>query len=116
MSTDHGASPATPQWVVVGESADVAESQGVEYLLGSDVIAVFRREGRLYAVDGICAHQGGPIAKGSLDRTCVTCPWHGWQYDISTGENLLTKRKMLRTFEVRELDGKIEIQSSSAAH
>lgn len=116
MNSNHGNSPTTEQWVVVGESADVAESQGVEYLLGSDVIAVFRREGRLYAVDGICAHQGGPIAKGSLDRKCVTCPWHGWQYDISTGENLLTKRKMLRTFGVREVHGKIEIQSLNSAH
>lgn len=109
-STHGGGGP----WHVVGKSTDVGEKQGVEFLVGADVIAVFRQEGKLYAVDGICAHQGGPIAKGALDRTCVTCPWHGWQYDIRNGENLLTKRKMLRTFGVREVNGQIEIQIPAA--
>jgi nitrite reductase/ring-hydroxylating ferredoxin subunit len=44
-----------------------------------------------------------------VDGKCVTCPWHGWQYDISTGENKLTKRKMLKTFPVRLRDGNIEV-------
>lgn len=98
------------RWEIVGKSTDVGEKQGVEFLVGSDVVAVFRQEGKLYAVDGICAHQGGPIAKGALDKTCVTCPWHGWQYNIENGENILTKRKMLRTFDVREIEGRIEIK------
>lgn len=101
-------------WIAVGKAAEVAEKQGVEFLVGTDVIAVFRQEGQLFAVDGICAHQGGPIAKGALDKKCVTCPWHGWQYNIETGENLLTKRKMLRTFEVREIDGQIEVKVGSS--
>jgi nitrite reductase/ring-hydroxylating ferredoxin subunit len=110
LNTDEPSDSSSGQWNVVGSSSEVGEKQGVEFLVGTDVIAVFRQEGKLYAVDGICAHQGGPIAKGSLDKTCVTCPWHGWQYNIGTGENLLTKRKMLRTFDIREVDGKIEIQ------
>lgn len=97
-------------WQIVGNSTDVGEKQGVELLVGTEVIAIFRQEGTLYAVDGICAHQGGPIAKGALDKNCVTCPWHGWQYNIGTGENLLTKRKMLRTFEIREIEGRIEVK------
>ncbi|MEZ6078302.1 MAG: Rieske (2Fe-2S) protein [Pirellulaceae bacterium] len=47
-----------------------------------------------------CAHQGGPIAQGRLDGQCVTCPWHGWQYDITNGKNLLTGKQMLECFEV----------------
>lgn len=102
------------RWESVGKSTDVGEKQGVEFLVGSDVVAVFRQEGKLYAVDGICAHQGGPIAKGALDKTCVTCPWHGWQYNIENGENILTKRKMLRTFDVREIEGRIEIKFAAS--
>jgi nitrite reductase (NADH) small subunit len=97
-------------WIVVIESGALQEKQAIEVLVGTEVLALFRQNGELYAIDGICAHQGGPIAKGSLDHKCITCPWHGWQYDISTGENLLTKRKMLRTFPVREVNGLIEVQ------
>lgn len=112
-SSDNSANEAG-RWVSVGKSTDVGEKQGVEFLVGSDVVAVFRQEGKLYAVDGICAHQGGPIAKGALDKTCVTCPWHGWQYNIENGENILTKRKMLRTFDVREIEGRIEIKFAAS--
>ncbi len=104
--------PSQESWVSVADSSAVGENESGEFLVGKDVVAVFRQNGELYAVDGICAHQGGPIAKGFVDQKCVTCPWHGWQYDISTGENMLTKRKMLRTFAVRERDGRIEIRSS----
>jgi nitrite reductase (NADH) small subunit len=101
-------------WQIIGKSSEVGEKQGVEFLVGTDVVAVFRQEGKLYAVDGICAHQGGPIAKGALDKTCVTCPWHGWQYNIETGENILTKHKMLRTFDLREIEGRIEIKLATS--
>ena len=96
-------------WVVVCESSALQEKRAIEVLVGTEVLALFRQNSQLHAIDGICAHQGGPIAKGSLDQKCITCPWHGWQYDISTGENLLTKRKMLRTFPIREANGVIEV-------
>lgn len=76
----------------------LAEGQGKEFLVGSRIIAIFRIADAIFAVDGICAHQGGPIAKGRLDGNCVTCPWHGWQYDVTCGQHLLTKKKMLECF------------------
>jgi len=72
-----------------------------EVLIAGRVIAIFRTPAGTYAVDGMCAHQGGPIAKGSLDGSCVTCPWHGWQYDVRTGNNILTGRQMLTTYPVQ---------------
>ena len=84
--------------------AELPEGQGKEFLIDGRVIAVFRTGEELYAVDGMCAHQGGPIAQGKLDAKCVTCPWHGWQYNIATGENLLTGKKMLDCFPI-ELRG-----------
>ncbi len=50
-------------------------------------VAVFTYKGTLYAIDNICPHEGGPLGEGSLDDTTVTCPWHGWQFDITTGQN-----------------------------
>ena len=39
-----------------------------------------------YAIAGECTHMGGPLAEGALDRTIVTCPWHGSMFDVTSGE------------------------------
>lgn len=43
-------------------------------------------DGTVYAIGGACTHEGGPLAEGELDRTTVTCPWHGAMFDASSGE------------------------------
>ncbi len=77
---------------------------GREMLVAGQVLAVFRTHSGFMAIDGMCAHQGGPLAQGQLDENCLTCPWHGWQYDIRDGKNLLTGKHMLACFatEVRD--------------
>jgi nitrite reductase/ring-hydroxylating ferredoxin subunit len=50
-------------------------------------VALFNAGGNLYAIDNTCLHRGGPLGEGEVDGTVVTCPWHGWQYDITTGAN-----------------------------
>lgn len=77
---------------------EVPVASGHEVLVAGRVAAIFRLDGEFVAVDGMCAHQGGPIAQGELNGKCITCPWHGWQYDICDGTNLLTKKKMLDCF------------------
>ena len=49
---------------------------------GRREIAVFRVEGRLYALDNHCAHLGGPLAEGLIEGGCVVCPWHEWCYRL----------------------------------
>jgi nitrite reductase (NADH) small subunit len=56
-------------------------------LVEDRLIALFNVDGRFYALDGICPHQGGPLGKGKLTGCIVTCPWHGWQFDVSTGQH-----------------------------
>ncbi|MHB8384447.1 MAG: Rieske (2Fe-2S) protein [Candidatus Binataceae bacterium] len=51
-------------------------------------IALFNAGGAFYATDNACKHRGGPLAEGDLDGTTVTCPLHGWEYDVTTGANL----------------------------
>jgi nitrite reductase (NADH) small subunit len=91
-------------WYQVGIVDDFPENAGKECVIGGLVIAIFRSGEDWRAIDGMCAHQGGPIAQGSLDQDCVTCPWHGWQYNLSEGCNLLTGTKMLDTYPI-ELRG-----------
>ncbi len=49
-------------------------------------IALFKVNGEIFALDNLCPHMGGPLAEGELDGTCLTCPWHGWTFDVKTGD------------------------------
>jgi len=44
--------------------------------------------GTLYALDNNCPHNGGPLSKGSLHETTLTCPWHAWRWDVTSGRNV----------------------------
>src|SRR5437763_370712 len=48
------------------------------------IYALFNVDGVISAIDGICPHQGGPLAEGPVEGTTLTCPWHGWQFDVRT--------------------------------
>lgn len=110
MQTDN-----TPNWTDVAGVADFDDCHSKEFVVGEHVIAVFRDGDRFFALDGLCAHQGGPIAKGELSKTdkghtCVTCPWHGWQYELETGIQTVNRQPLQRTFPVRQNQGRIEVQ------
>ncbi|MFO0014874.1 MAG: Rieske (2Fe-2S) protein [Planctomycetota bacterium] len=96
-------------WREVLNSQDVAEGQGIEVLHQGNIIAVFRHRGDLYAIDGLCMHQGGPLARGKVADGTIQCPWHGWMYALATGKNAVTGQPMLRCYPVQEIDGKIAI-------
>ena len=74
--------------VRVAEVADVpvGEARVVDAL--GKTLALFNVDGVISAIDGLCPHQGGPLADGPIEGTLVTCPWHGWQFDVRTGKTL----------------------------
>ena len=49
-------------------------------------VALANVDGQFHAIDGICIHRGGPLGDGPLEGSVVTCPWHGWQYDVTSGK------------------------------
>ncbi len=51
-------------------------------------LALFNVQGTIYCLDNTCLHRGGPLGEGTLEGEVVTCPWHMWQYNVRTGENL----------------------------
>jgi nitrite reductase/ring-hydroxylating ferredoxin subunit len=71
------------------------------------VYALFNVGGEILAIDGICPHQGGPLADGTLEGTMVTCPWHGWQFDVRTGATPLGPKIRQAVFEVKIEDGEV---------
>ncbi|HMD04442.1 MAG TPA: Rieske (2Fe-2S) protein [Candidatus Binatus sp.] len=75
-------------FIKVAKLADLPEGTGKLVEAGGKQIALFNAGGKFFAIDNACKHRGGPLAEGELDGTTITCPWHGWEYDIATGANL----------------------------
>jgi nitrite reductase/ring-hydroxylating ferredoxin subunit len=48
-------------------------------------VAVFNVGGLLFGIEARCTHVGGPLDRGPVSGTDVTCPWHGSQFDLRTG-------------------------------
>ncbi len=96
--------------------SEVPTETGKEVLVAGRVLAIFRVGEVAHAIDGMCAHQGGPVAQGQLAGNCVTCPWHGWQYDVTCGRNLLTGKVMLDSFatEIRDDSVWVELPGESS--
>jgi len=74
-------------------------------------IAVANVGGRLYAFDDTCTHKGCSLSEGDLDGTVVTCPCHGGEFDVTTGEVLGgPPPEPVRTYRVRSLDDSVEVE------
>lgn len=86
-------------------AADIPMDSGREFVAGGRIVAVFHTTKGFFAMDGMCPHAGGPLAEGMLSGCIVTCPWHGWQFDVSTGENCLNRRLVHPTFPLRINEG-----------
>jgi len=57
-----------------------------EFQVEGKAVALANVGGKYYAINNTCLHRGGPLGQGVMDGNIVTCPWHGWQYDVTTGK------------------------------
>ena len=71
----------------VADTGDLAPGQCKVVQVNGKAIALYNVDGKFYATDNTCLHRGGPLGEGDLDGNVVTCPWHGWRYDVTTGVN-----------------------------
>ncbi|HEX7145390.1 MAG TPA: Rieske 2Fe-2S domain-containing protein [Gaiellaceae bacterium] len=77
---------------------------------GDEEIALAHCNGGFYAVQPHCLHLHGPLGQGELEGCVLTCPWHGWQYDVRTGQNEFDLAIQLRTYDVQVEDGEVRVR------
>jgi nitrite reductase (NADH) small subunit len=65
---------------------EVPPGQIREFQLDGHTIAIANLGGSFYAIDNTCLHRGGPLGQGILEGQKVVCPWHGWEYDVTSGK------------------------------
>lgn len=73
-------------------------------------VAIFRLDDGYFAIDNLCLHQAGPLCEGPVQRGIVTCPWHGWSYDIRTGILVQDGKVGVSCHNVRVIDDTVQVQ------
>jgi nitrite reductase (NADH) small subunit len=73
-------------FVLAAKTSDVPAGTIREFDLEGKAVALANVDGQFYAINNVCLHRGGPLADGPREGSVVTCPWHGWQYDVRTGK------------------------------
>ena len=72
-----------------------------EFQLEGTVIALANVDGKFFAINNVCLHRGGPLGQGELGGKTVTCPWHGWQFDVRSGKTPLGPKIKQPVYEVK---------------
>ena len=89
------------RFVKLATLEELPAGAAIEVEFEGRIYALYHIDGVIWAIDGICPHQGGPLADGLIEGTMVTCPWHGWQFDITTGKTPLGPKIKQPVFEVK---------------
>lgn len=116
--------------VVVGDVEDIGEGERILVQVRGREIAVFNVDGEIHAFANWCPHQNGPACEGNVtgtreasfdretlevettwkrDGEILACPWHGWQFDLLTGDCLSRADAVLPKYPVRLEEGRIMV-------
>ena len=86
--------------VKVAEVNDLKPGECKIVIAGDRELTLCNVGGTFHAIDNTCPHRGGPLGEGVLESTVITCPWHGWRFDVTTGQSPVLPTAKVETFEV----------------
>jgi nitrite reductase/ring-hydroxylating ferredoxin subunit len=89
------------EFVKVAKIEEVPIARGLMVDYNGEEVGIFKVDGTCYAIGGICPHRGGPVGEGPLNGMVVTCPWHGWRFDIRTGANTINPSSTVKSYKVK---------------
>lgn len=102
-----------PELIPLIPTSELPPGASAECVADGRVFAAFNVDGVYRVIDGICPHAGGPLGKGELSGSIVTCPWHGWQFDVESGAHCLNRRLCQTTYETEVVDGMLTIRTET---
>ncbi len=88
-------------FVKVASVNEIQAGQGKAVTVGDREVGLFQCDGKICAVDNVCPHAGGPLSDGDIQGSVVTCPWHGWRFDVCTGVSPMNPAAKITTYEVK---------------
>ena len=96
-------------YVRVGRASEIPEGRAQIINVPSERVAVFKHKKEIFAVSNVCTHQNGPLGEGRIINGCVTCPWHGYQFNPKDGKAPAPFEDRVDTYEVKLKDGYIYV-------
>ncbi len=113
----------------VGSIEEFPEGRASVVMAGRTAVGIVRWSGAVYAISAICSHQGGPLCQGVLAARLtagrpgemlvddaspvIACPWHGWEFDVASGEAIWDPTVRIRTFPVRVTNGRVMVDTET---
>jgi nitrite reductase (NADH) small subunit len=98
------------RFVKAAEKSDLTDGSGKVVNVEGRSIALFRVKNDYFALANVCLHRGGPLGEGNLNGSVVTCPWHGWKFDVRTGSFTIIPTLKVVSYKIKEQDGSIMIE------
>jgi nitrite reductase/ring-hydroxylating ferredoxin subunit len=80
---------------------EVKPGQAKDVVVGDELIAIYNVNGKIFATSDICLHAGGSLGQGELCDGVITCPLHGWQYEVESGKCMMVPAMKLKTYQVK---------------
>ena len=97
------------EFVTVAKVGEIPDQEGRAFKVGESMVAVFNDGGVYRAIDDMCPHAGASLASGFYDHQSVTCPWHGWRFDVCEGTFCDNPRLKIDVYEVRLQGDEIQV-------
>jgi nitrite reductase (NADH) small subunit len=73
------------KWVKISTLTELPVATSKTVMVNGKEFGLYNVEGKVYACENTCGHQGAPLADGRLEGKVITCPWHSWKYDVTSG-------------------------------
>jgi nitrite reductase (NADH) small subunit len=83
-----------------------------EFQVDGLTVAIANVGNKFYAISNTCLHRGGPLGQGLLQGVAVTCPWHGWQYDVTSGKLVMNQAVAVKSFKIEVRGDDLWIEAS----
>ncbi|MBI4451792.1 non-heme iron oxygenase ferredoxin subunit [Candidatus Woesearchaeota archaeon] len=88
-------------FVRVASILDLKPGENKVVEVNGEQVGLFNVDGEFYAISNTCAHRGGPLGEGYLEGDIVTCPWHGWRFNVKTGNNAIMPGVRVPSYQVK---------------
>ncbi len=97
-------------WREICSLAELSENRVSEKIIKERSVLLYRKGEVVSCVDNVCAHLGMPLEMGEVSNGVITCPYHGFQYLLETGECLTVPEVQLKVHAVRVVGDKVEVR------
>jgi len=96
--------------IKVANESDMKDGETRVVHANGNAIALYRVNGEFFATTNTCIHKGGPLGEGFLNDCVITCPWHGWQFDVKSGVSPVNPAAKIQTYNVQVKDGEVFVE------